>query len=366
MRWEKNSSWLLPLLLIGLPLLGIACYLYGFAQDRYISTALIVVKQVNDKSSAQLDGIGALLGSVSSTNTEDAKFLKEYIESPDMLQKLDKRFDFRKSFTGNGEDPIFQLASHASKEQVLDFYRKSVTVDLNAENSVLTIKTEGFDPNFAVAFNKAILSESEIFINSISQSMAAEQLKFSENQLKEATEKLNNSRQALLNYQNNNRIFDPLSNAESVSKVIATLQASLADLQTQERTLLSYLNPDTPQVIAIRSQITAVKQQVEIEKSKLTSQNGQELNSQAAQFEELKNQAEFGGDLYKLALTSLEKARLEVSRKMKTLVVISSPQLPQEAMYPRRMYVLGSMFLMLCVMYGVLQLTLAVVRDHKD
>lgn len=366
MHWEKNSWWLLPLLLIGMPLLGVTVYLYSFAQDRYTSTSLIVVKQVNDKSSVQLDGLGALLGSVASTNTEDAKFLQEYIESPDILQTLDRQLDFRKAFSGNGEDPIFQLASNATKEDFLDFYRKSVTVDLNPDNSVLTIKTEGFDPEFTLSFNRALLKESERFVNAISQSMATEQLGFSEKQLKEATDRLNESRQALLNYQNTNRTFDPLANAETVSKVIASLQASLAELQTQERTLLSYLNPDTPQVIAIRSQIISVQQQIETEKSKLTSKNGRELNSQAAQFEELKSQAEFGSDLYKLALTSLEKARLEVSRKMKTLVIISSPQLPQEAMYPRRMYVIGSVFLMLCVMYGVLQLTLAVVRDHKD
>jgi capsular polysaccharide transport system permease protein len=366
MHWEKNSWWLLPLLLIGMPLLGVTVYLYSFAQDRYTSTSLIVVKQVNDKSSVQLDGLGALLGSVASTNTEDAKFLQEYIESPDMLQTLDRQLDFRKAFSGNGSDPFFQLDASVSKEELLNYYRKSVTVDLNSDNSVLTIKTEGFDPEFTLSFNRALLKESERFVNAISQSMATEQLDFSEKQLKEATDRLNESRQALLNYQNTNRTFDPLANAETVSKVIASLQASLAELQTQERTLLSYLNPDTPQVIAIRSQIISVQQQIETEKSKLTSKNGRELNSQAAQFEELKSQAEFGSDLYKLALTSLEKARLEVSRKMKTLVIISSPQLPQEAMYPRRIYVIGSVFLMLCVMYGVLQLTLAVVRDHKD
>ena len=366
MHWQKNSWWLLPFLLIGIPLIGVSIYLFGFAQDRYTSTSLVVVKQVNDKSGTQLDGIGALLGAVASTNTEDAKFLKEYIESPDMLQKLDQQLNFRANFLGDGQDPVFQLSEDASKEELLNFYRKRVSVELNPDNSILTIKTEGFDPKFAFNFNNSLLQESEKFINKISQTIATEQLGFSEKQLQEATSRLNASRQALLNYQNTNRTFDPLANAESVSKLVAVLQASLADLQTQERTLLSYLNPDTPQAVAIRSQITSVKQQIENEKAKLTSQDGRQLNTQAAQFEELKSQAEFGSDLYKLALTSLEKARLEVSRKIKTVVTISSPQLPQEAMYPRRLYIMISAFLLLCVLYGVLQLTLAVIRDHKD
>jgi capsular polysaccharide transport system permease protein len=340
--------------------------MYGFAQDRYTSTALVVIKQVNEKSALQLDGLGALLGSGASTNVEDAKFLQQYIESPDMLEKLDQKLGLRKAFQGNGRDPLFQIASNASNEDFLKYYQHRVSVDLNAENSILTIKTDGFNPDISIAMNKEILKESDLFINSISRKMAQDQQDFAESQLTQATVRLNMAKQSLLSYQNKNQIFDPLANAQSVSALIAGLQSNLAELQTQERTLLAYLNEQAPQVVAIRSQKTSVEQQIENEKAKLTSINGSTLNMQSVKFESLKNEVEFAADFYKVALSGLEKSRLELTRKLKDLVVISSPQLAQDATYPRRSYIIFSAFLILCMMYGLIRLSLAVVQDHKD
>ncbi|MCG2942404.1 capsule biosynthesis protein, partial [Escherichia coli] len=79
-----------------------------------------------------------------------------------------------------------------------------------------------------------------------------------------------------------------------------------------------------PQVVAIRSQISALQQQISSEKSKLTSPSTAKLNRSVADFEALKAKVEFSSDLYKLSLASLEKARLEASRKLKKLVVVQT------------------------------------------
>jgi capsular polysaccharide transport system permease protein len=130
--------------------------------------------------------------------------------------------------------------------------------------------------------------------------------------------------------------------------------------------LLSYLNPDTPQVVSVRSQIQAVEQQIAQEQAKLTSPNETKLNRQAVQFETLKSNVEFSVDLYKLALTSLETSRLEAVRKMKNVIVISSPQRAQEALYPRQWYLMLSTFLICCLLYAITRLSLSVIRDHQD
>jgi capsular polysaccharide transport system permease protein len=211
-----------------------------------------------------------------------------------------------------------------------------------------------------------ILAESDRFINQISQKVAQEQLAQAEKQLADASQRLATSKEELLAYQNKNKVFDPAVNAESISQLIAGLKANLAELQTQERTLLSYLNPDTPQVVSVRSQIQAVEQQIAQEQAKLTSPNETKLNRQAVQFETLKSNVEFSVDLYKLALTSLETSRLEAVRKMKNVIVISSPQRAQEALYPRQWYLMLSTFLICCLLYAITRLSLSVIRDHQD
>lgn len=366
---QKNKrsrlNWILALCMVVLPLLCIASYLFFVAQDRYLSESTVVVKQVSEAGTAAAGGLGVLLGA-NNVSVEDARYLKAYIESPDMLNRLDQKLDFSKEFQGNGADAIFQLESDASKEALLKYYRARLSVVLNEQNHLLTITTQGFSNDFTLRFNEEVLLESERFINDISQRVAKEQLIYSEQQLKEATTRLADSKEALIDYQNKNKIFDPLSNAEALGTLIAGFQAQLADLKTQERTLLSYLNADAPQVVALRSQILSVQQQINTEQSKLTSNNGIKLNRQAVQFESLKADVQFATDLYQLSLGALEKSRLETVQKLKNLVVISSPQLAQDAIYPRKLYILSSAFIILLLIYSFTRLTLSIIREHRD
>lgn len=364
---NKFGKLLLPSLLVGLPLTISSVYLYTVADDRYVSQTVMVVKQIDDRSASMSTvGLGALLGG-NSISVEDAYFLKEYIQSYDMFMRLDEQVGLRQHFIGDQGDWFFRLSPDASREEVLEYYQKRVSLRVDEKLTILELKVEGFDADTTYQISRAVIEESERFINQLSRQLAEEQLKFSEGQLGLATERLKQAREALLNYQNNNQMLNPTANAESVSQLIATLRANLAELQTQERTLLSYLNADTPQVIALRSQISAVQQQINNEQAKLTSTQGStRLNSQALQFETLKAEAEYSTDIYKIALSALESARLETSRKIKSLVLITSPQLPDAALYPRRGYILLSILLITLLIYGFIQLTLSVIREHRD
>lgn len=355
----------LAVLMIVIPVAFVTAYMYIFAQDRYVSESVVVVKQIGEASVSPISGLGVLLGK-NNTSVEDAQFLKEYIGSADLVAKLDQKFNFRRAFQGDGNDPIFQIGKDATQEELIKYYQSRVTISLDETTSLLSVTTEGFEPKFAYAFNQEVLAESEKFINDISQKVATEQLVYAEGQLSDASKRLAMAKEKLIDYQNNNKTYDPSINAAAVNSLIASLKASLAELQTQERTLLSYLNPDTPQVIAVRSQISSLQSQIDQEQNKLTSNSGDKLNRQAVQFETLKSDVEFSVDLYKLSLTALETARLEAVRKMKSLVVISSAKPAQDSMYPRRGYVIFSTFLVCGLLYGLVRLMLSVIRDHRD
>lgn len=189
-------------------------------------------------------------------------------------------------------------------------------------------------------------------------------LPFVTSQVGEVEERLNLAKKRLLDYQNKHEIFDPQTNAQIVNQVIATLQGQLSSLRTEERQLLSYLNPEAPQVVSLRSQISAVEKQIKDEQAKLTSPKDDKLNAKAVEFENIKAEVEFATQLYKLALSSLESSRIETVRKMKNLIVISSPHQAQEALYPRVGYVLSTSLVLLLVLYGFIVLILAVIKDH--
>ena len=358
-----NFSLLIGLVII--PWVLIIFYVMTLAHPRYISTADVVVKQVSDTTVPSAGGLTALLG-VNSTSKEDATYLTEYILSNDMVKRLDERFKFREAYYVDGSDPIYELAPDATQEELLEYFKDRVRIDLDEQSYILTVTTEGFSPEYALQLNQAILKESEQFVNRISQDVARDQLEFAQTQLKEAEDKLNDAKEQLLSYQNTNEIFDPQANAILVNQLIGNLQAQLASLNTEKRQLLSYLNPDAPQVVSIISQITAVEEQIAEEQKKLTSPNTTKLNKQAVQFESIKAEVEFATELYKISLSSLEKARLEAFRKMKNLIVISTPYKAEEATYPRHMYIIWTSLALLLVLYGFIRLILAVVKDHRS
>ncbi len=364
-RKSRLINFALLVALVVIPWVAIIVYVLTLAHPRYVSTSDVVVKQVSQADFGAASGLGALFG-VNNTSTEDANYLTEYILSNDMVKMLDSKFKFREAYYVDGSDPIYEIEPDATQEELLEYFRDRVNIDLDEQSHVLTVTTEGFNPEYALELNKAILASSEAFVNRISQQIARDQLVFAEQQLEDAETRLNDSKEALLNYQNQNEIFDPQANAQMVNQLIGNLQSQLASLRTEERQLLSYLNPDAPQVVSLRSQIAAVEKQIQEEQQKLTSPNTTKLNRQAVQFESIKADVEFATDLYKLSLSSLEKARLEALQKMKNLIVISAPYQAEEATYPRQQYIIWTALVLLLIFYGFVRLVMAVVRDHKS
>lgn len=351
--------------LVIVPILLIAAYLCFFAKERYLAQSTILVKQVGDVSATDsVNGLSALFG-VSNTSSEDAHILSSYITSRNMVESLDKKLNLRKAFAVQG-DLVFSLDSNASIEDLVEYFNKRIKIDLDEKTMMMNISSQGFTPDFALLLNKEILKNSEQFINMLSQDVAKEQLSFAENQLNDSKKQLQIARDTLLDYQNRNQIFDPQAQAQAVATLVAGLESNLAQLRTEERTLLSYLNPEAPQVVAIRSQISALQQQISNEKSKLTSPSTAKLNRSVADFEALKAKVEFSSDLYKLSLASLEKARLEASRKLKKLVVIQTPERAQDAMYPRTGYLIATYFIVLNILFGVVVLVRSIIREHKE
>lgn len=362
---RKIKQGLLFLLLVIIPWALVIFYTLTIATPRYVSQSQVVVKQSSDNSVGTGSGLVALLGGAS-TSVEDSHYLINHIQSVDMIKLLDPKFKFREHYHSTGADPLNELASDATTEDLLQYFKKRTSVELDPTTQILTISTQGFSPEYALDLNKALLQQSEVFVNRISQQMATDQIAFATKQLEDATNQLNESKALLLNYQNTNELLDPEATAKALSSLITSLEANLSSLRTEERQLLSYLNPDAPQVVSLRSQIKAVEQQLVQERKKLTSPDNSKLNTKALQFEQIKANVAFAEEKYKLALTAMEKSQYEATRKMKKLIVISSPFKAEEALYPRKAYLIGTSLVFLLIFYGFVQLILAVIRDHKD
>ncbi|MCM5679007.1 capsular biosynthesis protein [Schlegelella sp. S2-27] len=367
----KFIYWLTPRRLkigmIALPMIFAVIYYPMIAADRFVSSVTLTVRQASQDASANIPGMAMLLGGVNPPSREDTLYLQQYVHSLDMLKRLDARLNLRAHYESEKLDPIYRLYGGASQEWFLQYYRARVEVLFDDLSSLLTIRVQGFEPEYAQQVAQAIIEESENFVNAFSHRIAREQMRFAEQELQHAAQRLQTSKAEVLAFQNKHKLLDPTAQAEASGALVAELQSTLARQEAELRNLRSFLQEDAYQVQALKGQVAALRAQLDAERKRSTTGNSSErLNELAAKFRDLMLQARFAEDAYKLALSAVENARIDATRKIKSLVVIESPAKPEIAEYPRRVYNLITLLIVCCLLYGVARLVVATIRDHQD
>lgn len=346
------------------PFLLLVIFVGAIISSRYVSESKITVRNCDGGQDAGSLAISILKGG-SSSSREDNEHLREYILSLDMLKYLDSSVGLRRAYQQGG-DYFSRLLPWASQEDFLDYYRKHLEVTYDDASGILTIRTEAFDRDFSRRLNASIMYQCENFINANSHRIASDQLRFISGELTRAHEDMLTAKQKLLAFQNRNNVLDPVEQAKAMSAFVNQIDADMGRQETELRHLLSFLSDDAPQVVALRSKISSLRQQLNAERQKLSGSQPSKLNTMSSQFLLLQFQVEFAMDKYKATLAAYEKTRFEASRKAKTLLVISSPHNQQEAEYPRRVYIIFTSLAGLLVLFGLFRLLLATIKDHKD
>jgi capsular polysaccharide transport system permease protein len=358
----------LRLFVIVIPWLVTALYLFLFAADRYVSESVVVVRQEGAAISVPsgIDALSSMFGS-SMASREDQYMLEAHILSMDMLKQVDARLDLRQAFSAPDLDFVFRLSRQATREEFLRYYRNRIEVSVNDGSGLLRIRTQGFTPEVARALNEEVVAISERFINESSHRLARDQMSYAESELQKARNGLDETRDRILKFQGKYGILDPAAQAAANTGLTAELQAMLAKHEAELKGLQAYLNDDAPQINALQAQIAGIRQQLQDERlSSVKNSAGKSLNMIAGEYQELLAELEFKADAYKAALTGLETARIESTRKLKSLVLVESPALPESAAHPRRLYTLIALLMGLVLVYGIMRLVVATIEDHIE
>ena len=366
LEWMSPRN--LRLGIIAVPWLLAAIYLGIFAADRYVSESVVVVRQEGAAVSVPsgMDALSSMFGT-STAAREDQYMLQAHILSIDMLQQVNAKLDLRQAYSRPKLDFIFRLDREATLEEFHDYYASRVEVLVDGESGLLIIRTQGFTPGIAQSVNQSVVEISERFINESSHRLAREQMGFAESELENAREKLDDVRDRLLAFQEQHGILDPSAQAAANTGLTAELQAMQARHEAELKGLQAYLNDDAPQIKALQAQTAGIRQQLQAERLRsLTNEGGQSLNVLAGNYQELLAELEFKMDAYRGALTALETARIESTRKLKSLVLVGSPALPESAEYPRRIYTLFALLMGLLLLYGIGRLIVATIEDHQE
>lgn len=342
-----------------------AIYLFILASDRFVSEAKLTVKRGSSEGVSLTLG---LLGGGAVTEREDSLYLKEYILSMDMLVALEKAINIAGLYRDPKADYFSALGRDATREEFLEYYQNHVHVHLDDTSSIITLRVQAFGPEAAKQISDAVIRESDRFVNVLSNRVANEQLGFVAHELDEARHVLQQAKAKLSSFQDRHTVLDPAEQAQATATLVGTMESELARLETEQKGLLAYLKDTAPQLTTLNARMDSIKSQIASERRKVvgTARGGQQLNKLALDFESLQVESGFALDRYKAALQVMEKTRVEASKRVKSLVVITSPQLAEEAEEPRRLYLFVLTLLALAMAYGIARMTVATIKDHID
>ena len=351
----------LLLLCVALPTAVAALYYGLMASDVYVSTAKFMIRGDQPLANGGLElalfGVGG---------GEDSLIVREYVLSHGIVERLEEEVGLRRAYAAPAIDPLQRLSTKASDEDLAAYFEDMVEVQFDPESAVTALRVKAYSPEHAQRIAQAIMAQSEMLVNSLSERVTDDLLSFSRTELARAESRVATARRAITAYRDRTAALDPTREAGTILGIIGELEAKLAQERAGLLELRSYLREDSARITGLKARIAAFSQQIEEERSRLTGSANGRLSQVVANYEELQLELEFAQNVYTHILSSLEAARAEAQRQQKYLIQVVPPNLPDEALEPKRLQAILTVFLGSLLSYAIGALLIAAVREHAE
>ncbi len=292
--------------------------------------------------------------------------LKQFISSPEMLQRLDQKFHLRDIYSRPRIDLLNWMPRNASREQFLDFYRKMVSVNVEQSTNILSIETHSFDAVSAQQLAEAILEISADYLDGLSAVVRRDTLRASEQELGKAEDAVRTARLAMTKYRTTTGMLDPAATASAQSAAVLGLQQEVLAARADLASLATYSTPHAPQVVQLKARIAALEEQISQSQSEIaTGKRSDTLAQKLYQYEGLLVNNDYAEKQLVAAMAANDTAKTLAGQRERFLVRITNPNLPEEAALPHRLLSFIEALIVLLAAYGIVALAIAGVRDHQ-
>ncbi len=348
-----------------LPVLMFTLYNAFVAKERFVSSASVVIQNVGGGGAEGLGGLASLISGSSNSVGMDLLHIKEFIVSADMMDRVNQKFGLLDHWSNQGLDYLYALQGAQYKEKALEYYRSKVNTVIHTETGSLGVSVETFEPKLSKEVLDYLLLEAEAFVNENAHKAAREQVSFIEKNVEENKKELDALRATLVNYQKNKRVLSPQLEVEQKGRLLAQLEESRLKLEAEYESKKEYMDTNAPAMKVLRKNIDFTVQRIEQERRSLSGGGVNSVNTIFDEYKVLESELTLKFEALRVSLIGLEKAKIDAARKLKQLVFISSPMLPEYPLYPRVWWGAFYSFIILSILFGVVKLMSGVVLNRK-
>lgn len=337
--WTKRHTLLLGsfMLLFVLPSVLVTTYMFVIAKDQYVSEVSFVVRDEEAQNVGLLAGIG--LSSVGNATT-DAQILYKYLRSPNFVAQLDRDINLRGIFTKPVGDPVFALHKGSNQEELVAYWRKMVTISVDAATGMTEIQARAFTPEDANRISQGVHKAAARLVNSISDEARDNVLRYAQRDLHQTEGQLAKARIALAKFREQYKLIDPQAVVATNATIVTELSQELTEAMTQLETLRQQGTADV-RVNQAQVRVNVLKQRIEQEQQSYVGgpQGEVTFSSVIDQYTKLQLDLELAEKSYSLALAGVEAARSKSQQDNRYLATFVQPTTPETATHPRRFLV---------------------------
>jgi capsular polysaccharide transport system permease protein len=361
------------LLMVVAPVTLSTVYYYQHASPQYVAEAHYIIRGTEKSPS---DMLGMLTGMPGlSASAGESLIAQDYILSRQFLSQAKQHLDIRRMFTRKDVDwwaslrpdlisYLLDPTEKVSEEDLLEYWQNNVIeVNYDSNSGITVLEITAFKPQDAVKITKEVLSSILTFVNNLSNNSRSDALSLAASELQAAKLNLDDLREKIAKYGDKEQVIIPQQRVIADQGIITELRGQLVGLEAELTRLNSFMQPTSLEVRSVKVKIASLKRQVEKQiarskgKRKTVTRVIQKTNT-------FKSELEFVEQIYLAALSSYRVARLESSRKQQYLEVIVQPQLPDESLKPEKLISILSVFFTSFMIWGIVSLLFATVKDH--
>ena len=358
--WGKRSSFEKEVIsFVVVPTIAVFGYVSLWSSPMYISETQFAVRSGTEQPMA-VD----LTSQIFRTNTQsvqDAQVVEAYIRSPDAFAAVDNKLKIIDYYSSHKWDIISRLTSEPTLFDKQTFWNRVSNPVVNPDNGIVTYQIKAYDPKMA----QAIGAEVEGLINEMNERARKDTMELAQKEVDLARDRVAKSQKALEAFRDAHKELDPQATATGLQTLVMQLEGERAKIKAEIADAKTYMQENAPEMVSMKSKLAGLEQQLAKEKARLVgTREGLAINAWVSEYETLMIESEFAKKQLTTAMTALETARASLLAKARYIVPIEKPTLPDESRYPLAWVFTLVTFLGLFLLYGLIRLIIASIREH--
>lgn len=362
--WCQRSSFEKEVIsFVMVPTIAVLMYVGLWSSPMYISETQFAVRSGTEQPMA-LD-LTSQIFRTNNSSVQDAQVVEAYIRSTDAFAAVNERLNILDYYSSSQWDIISRLTKNPTLFDKQKFWNRVSDPVVNPDNGIVKYQIKAYDPKMAQAIGAEILRQSEGLINEMNERARKDTMELAQKEVDLARDRVARSQKALEAFRDAHKELDPQATATGLQTLVMQLEGERAKIKAEIADAKTYMQDNAPAMVSMKSKLAGVEQQLAKEKARLVgTREGLAINTWVSEYETLMIENEFAKKQLTTAMSAFETARASLLAKARYIVPIEKPTLPDESRYPLAWVFTLVTFLGLFLLYGLIRLIIASIREH--